>query len=220
MAIAFTCECGKKYRAKDEFAGRTAYCSECRREFVIPVVSETVTPREQPIFQAWRFEGETGEEKLDERSDPFAASLVDKWAKAKSLVRCMRIPRRSAKRRPVSPVDAGDHYVGPVDAPRSSPPVQTAVHYAPAPTQQNTTIVYVNQPTSSGLAVAGFTFALLGFLTCGCLSPIGLTLSVMSLDHKPRGLAIAGCILGGIGSLWVFWFIGLWLVGGTLLFMR
>ena len=35
MAITFTCECGKEFRAKDELAGRREICPACRREFVI-----------------------------------------------------------------------------------------------------------------------------------------------------------------------------------------
>jgi hypothetical protein len=34
MAIAFTCECGKKFTAKDDYDGRRAICPGCHREFV------------------------------------------------------------------------------------------------------------------------------------------------------------------------------------------
>ena len=37
MAIEVTCECGKLFRAKDEYAGRRGICPACRREFVIEV---------------------------------------------------------------------------------------------------------------------------------------------------------------------------------------
>jgi hypothetical protein len=45
--------------------------------------------------------------------------------------------------------------------------------------------------------------ALIGFLTCGVLSPLGLALSWAGLSKEPRGLAVAGTVLGGLGSLWV-----------------
>ena len=58
-------------------------------------------------------------------------------------------------------------------------------------------------PPSNGLGVAGFVLSLLGFLgTCGLLSPIGLILSLIALRKQPRGLAIAGVIIGAVGSLW------------------
>jgi hypothetical protein len=36
MAIAFQCECGKEFNAKNELAGKRARCPQCRREFRIP----------------------------------------------------------------------------------------------------------------------------------------------------------------------------------------
>lgn len=61
-----------------------------------------------------------------------------------------------------------------------------------------------NPPPSNGLGVAGFVLSLLGFLgTCGLLSPIGFILSLIALRKEPRGLAIAGAIIGAVGSLWL-----------------
>jgi hypothetical protein len=37
MAIAFSCECGKRFRAKDEHAGKRSKCPVCGRELMIPV---------------------------------------------------------------------------------------------------------------------------------------------------------------------------------------
>ena len=37
MAIAFSCGCGKRFTARDEYAGRRAICPGCRREFIFPV---------------------------------------------------------------------------------------------------------------------------------------------------------------------------------------
>jgi hypothetical protein len=36
MSIPFTCECGKKMAAKDEFAGKRVRCPECQRLVAIP----------------------------------------------------------------------------------------------------------------------------------------------------------------------------------------
>jgi hypothetical protein len=37
MPITFTCECGKKFQAKGEHAGRRAICPSCRRQITFPV---------------------------------------------------------------------------------------------------------------------------------------------------------------------------------------
>jgi hypothetical protein len=216
MAISFTCECGKKYKAKDEFAGRTAFCSECRREFVIPNqgVSAPARPPEEPIFRGRRLDGDPDQEEVNEAGYPILERWGNAWAEVAAFVRRAWIPRPLVKSRSAKPIFDPYDGLGPTDIGRPNPrPIQTTSPHPPSPTQQNTTIVYVYPQSSNGLAVAGFTFALLGFLTCGCLSPIGLALSFMSLDHKPRGLAVAGCILGGIGSIWVFVILGLFFAG-------
>jgi type II secretion system protein G len=71
-----------------------------------------------------------------------------------------------------------------------------------APVQQ----VIVQQAPSNGLGTAGFVISLIGFLTCGLLCPLGLLLSFFGILKPPRGLAIAGTILGGLGSLWLVLF--------------
>jgi len=55
-----------------------------------------------------------------------------------------------------------------------------------------------NRPTNS-IGTAGFVVSLVGVLTCGLLSPIGLILSLVGLRKEPKGLAIAGTIIGGVG---------------------
>ncbi len=63
--------------------------------------------------------------------------------------------------------------------------------YQPAP---------VNVKQDNGLAVAGFVCSVLGLFT-GVLSPIGLILSLVALGRPGgRGFAVAGIILGLIGS--------------------
>ena len=41
----------------------------------------------------------------------------------------------------------------------------------------------------------------MGILTCGLTFPIGLILSLFALKREPRGLAIAGTVIGGVGTL-------------------
>ena len=51
------------------------------------------------------------------------------------------------------------------------------------------------------LGLAGFVTALVGIaLTGGLLCPIGLILSVIALSRRPRGFAIAGTVIGIVGS--------------------
>lgn len=67
---------------------------------------------------------------------------------------------------------------------------------------QQPQVVYLPAPArSNGLGVAGFVLSLVGLISCGILSPIGLVLSFVALFKRPRGLAIAGVIIGLIGSV-------------------
>lgn len=55
--------------------------------------------------------------------------------------------------------------------------------------------------STNGLGVAGFVCSMVGLLcTGGIVSPVGLILSLVALGRPPRGLAIAGAIIGAIGS--------------------
>ena len=54
---------------------------------------------------------------------------------------------------------------------------------------------------TNGLGTAGFVTSLLGFLTCGILSPIGLFMSFIAIWFRPRGMAAAGLLLGLLGTL-------------------
>jgi hypothetical protein len=54
----------------------------------------------------------------------------------------------------------------------------------------------------NGLGLAGFIVSLAGLLfTCGVLCPVGLILSLFGLRREPRGFAIAGTVIGAVGSL-------------------
>jgi len=55
-------------------------------------------------------------------------------------------------------------------------------------------------PESNGLGLAGFIVSLVGLCSGGVLSPIGLILSLVALGKRPRGFAIAGVVLGVLGS--------------------
>lgn len=61
-----------------------------------------------------------------------------------------------------------------------------------------------SQPETNGLGIAGFICSIVGFVTCGLLSPLGLLFSLIALFRSPRGFAIAGTVLGAIGSLFFF----------------
>lgn len=72
---------------------------------------------------------------------------------------------------------------------------------------QHRTDMHYGAPTSStnGLGIAGFIVSLVGLLICGgFLSPVGLVMSLIALGRRPKGFAIAGVVLGVIGSIWFF----------------
>ncbi|MEM0982999.1 MAG: type II secretion system protein GspG [Planctomycetota bacterium] len=58
------------------------------------------------------------------------------------------------------------------------------------------------QSQSNPYGLAGFIVSLLGLLGCGgLLCPVGLVLSIIGLKREPKGLAIAGVVIGAVGSL-------------------
>jgi hypothetical protein len=61
----------------------------------------------------------------------------------------------------------------------------------------------VPRSPSNGLAIAGFIVSLVGLISCGLISPVGLIMSAFAMRREPRGLAIAGLVLGIVGSLWI-----------------
>lgn len=70
-------------------------------------------------------------------------------------------------------------------------------------------VLYIdNPPPPNYLGTTGLVFSILGLVTCGALSPIGLLLSVIGLTGKRRGGAIAGILLSLLGLA----------IPGTLLF--
>jgi|GEM_PF-3387782 len=76
----------------------------------------------------------------------------------------------------------------------------------------------ISPAPSNSLGVAGFVVSLTGLIaTCGALSPIGLLLSFFALFRRPRGFALAGFVLGLIGSIWAIFavLLGLVAAGGA-----
>ena len=58
------------------------------------------------------------------------------------------------------------------------------------------------RPGSNRLGFWGFICSVLGFVcTAGVLCPIGFLLSLFALRKNPRGFAIAGSVIGGVGTL-------------------
>ncbi len=53
---------------------------------------------------------------------------------------------------------------------------------------------------SNGLGIAGFVVSLVGLCSGGVLSPVGLILSLVALNKRPKGFAVAGVIIGALGS--------------------
>ena len=58
------------------------------------------------------------------------------------------------------------------------------------------------QPVQSNpLGIAGFVVSLLGLIPCGLLCPIGALLSFIAVFKPPRGFAIAGLVIGILGTI-------------------
>ena len=68
------------------------------------------------------------------------------------------------------------------------------------------------EPPSNAIGVAGFVVSLVGIISCGALSPIGLILSLVGLRKEPKGLAVAGTIIGGVGIVLIGVLVGLVIV--------
>lgn len=59
--------------------------------------------------------------------------------------------------------------------------------------------VVLPPPKENGLGIAGFIVSAIGIVTCGVPSIFGVILSAIGLGKEPKGMAIAGLILGLIG---------------------
>jgi hypothetical protein len=89
---------------------------------------------------------------------------------------------------------------------------------APSPSQPQpnvTTNATVTHPPANNLGLAGFITSILGLVSCGVLSPVGLLLSLIGLTKRPRGFAIAGTVIGIIGTVFLA-LVGVGIVLGIL----
>jgi hypothetical protein len=78
------------------------------------------------------------------------------------------------------------------------------------------TVVIHESPGTSGVAMAGLVFSILGWFTCGLLCIPGALLSFLGLFSRgPKGAAIAGLIVGFPGVLF-FLLIGIGFLGRML----
>lgn len=88
--------------------------------------------------------------------------------------------------------------------PRAPLPPQDpfAASYRPPPSPTGAPAEWPEQrPSRNGLGIAGFIVSIVGVLSCGCLSPIGGLLSLVAVFRRPRGFAIAGVIIGALGTV-------------------
>ncbi|PHS11415.1 MAG: hypothetical protein COA78_09840 [Blastopirellula sp.] len=53
------------------------------------------------------------------------------------------------------------------------------------------------------MGLVGFIFSLVGFISCGLLSPIALLVSLIGLLKAPRGFAIAGSAISLLGTIFL-----------------
>lgn len=72
--------------------------------------------------------------------------------------------------------------------------------------EQYARLANLREPTN-GLGIAGFVVSLIGFLSCGLLSPVGAVLSFIAIFKRPRLFAALGLALGIVGSGWLFWIL-------------
>lgn len=69
------------------------------------------------------------------------------------------------------------------------------------------------------MGVTGFVLSLVGLVTCGLLAPLGVLFSAIGMRKKPKGLAIAGLVIGlvglcGWGSIYVVFGAFIKAIGG------
>jgi hypothetical protein len=74
---------------------------------------------------------------------------------------------------------------------------------SPAPQVVVVQVPYPKPRRSNRAGVTGFVLSLLGLLTCGILSPLALLFSSIGLLKRPRGMATAGFLLSGMGTLFI-----------------
>ena len=85
--MIFTCECGKRFQARGEYAGKRAKCPACKREFLFPVPSAVAPekPAVPPLLPTIR----TDEEKP---TQPESLEFRMPWRKAPIIVIGAAVP--------------------------------------------------------------------------------------------------------------------------------
>ncbi|XAM00429.1 DUF4190 domain-containing protein [Phycisphaeraceae bacterium D3-23] len=84
---------------------------------------------------------------------------------------------------------------------------------APYPQQATRTYTPPSPQPTNGLGLAGFIVSIVGMVLClGALCPIGAVISIPAVFKQPRGFAIAGLIIGVMGTLlwallWVMFYV-------------
>ena len=58
-------------------------------------------------------------------------------------------------------------------------------------------------PPQNNLGLASFIISIVGLFAAGLLCPVGAVLGIVAMGKQPRGFAIAGFIIGLIGSFWI-----------------
>lgn len=103
---------------------------------------------------------------------------------------------------------------GPTMTRSTPPPPGPPGGYTPPDGPQ---VVYVRGP-SNNMGLAAFIVSLAGFVACQLACPVGLVLGIYGLRREPRGFAIAGIVLGALGSVvvlvWVLMVVLFGVIGG------
>jgi len=60
---------------------------------------------------------------------------------------------------------------------------------------------YQSQADTNGLGMASFIISLVGLFSAGTLSLVGMVMGAIAMRREPKGLAIAGFVIGLIGCL-------------------
>jgi hypothetical protein len=145
-----------------------------------------------------------------------AAGKRGKCNKCGNFVVVPQLPQQTQATDTASPTSPG--YFAPWSPtppvqPSAAPPVATPLPVAPnvgSPFASATPVAsratsLAKEQAENKLGIWGFVISVLSlFFSCGLFSPIGLLVSILACSKSPRGVAIAGSVIGGIGSIWLF----------------
>jgi hypothetical protein len=66
---------------------------------------------------------------------------------------------------------------------------------------------YHQSPPTNAFGLVGFILSLAGFVFGGLLCPLGLIFSVIGMKREPKGFAIAGLVIGIIGTVFLLFMV-------------